>query len=258
MRVAAVDRASRSRDASASNAAANSTAGMASAATLGASTPSKRCVYSSTAASPRSRTSDRIATTAVSTPASSGESNAVRRASAASKPWADESSRRNSTIRALHRRCRGDRFEERLHSCPFELEGGGIDDQAGADRQDLFDHDQIVGPEGIAGAHEVDDCVRKPYQRREFHRAVEPDQIDVHALARKMLACRRDILGRHLEPRAALYRACVVERARGRDNHVTDSDAKIDGLIETLAAMLEQYVLARNAQVGRTVCHVRR
>src|SRR5208283_3160760 len=258
MRAAAVASASRSFVASASNAASSSAAGMASAATLGASTRSKREVYSITAASPRARTSARIAATVASMRPSSFGATAVRRASAASKPGAEESSRSNSSIGGLGRCRSSDGLEKWLHFFPLELERGRIDDQPRADRQDLFDRHQIVGPERIAGADKVDDCVREPDQRRQFHRTVEADQIDVHALVRKMLARRRNVLGRNPESRATLYRTGIVERTRSRDDHATVADAKIDRLIQTLATMFEQHVLARHAEVRGTICHIRR
>ena len=47
----------------------------------------------------------------------------------------------------------------------------------------------------LAGAHQVDDRVGEPGQRRELHRAVELDQIDVHALGGEVLARRLHVLG---------------------------------------------------------------
>ena len=49
-------------------------------------------------------------------------------------------------------------------------------------RHDLLDRDQIVGLQRVAGGHQVDDRVGQPHQRRQLHRAVELDQVDVHAL----------------------------------------------------------------------------
>src|SRR2546430_1379877 len=164
MRAAALASASRSETGKPSNAALHSNGFNSSAATLSLRTRSKRAVYSSTAASPRTRTSARIAPTAVSTAASSLVSYAVRRASAASKPGADESSRLVDASRiGLLRSGRGDRFEQRLHALALELEGSGVDDKPCADRQDLLDRDHVVGLERIAGADQVDDRIGKSH-----------------------------------------------------------------------------------------------
>src|ERR1043166_580581 len=144
MRAAALASASRSGAESASNAARHSEPGISSAAALGARTRSKRAVYSSTAASPRLRTSARIASTLAPSAASSFASNAVSSASAVAKPGADASRRlidsTGSGIGFLFRRG-FDRVEQRLQQRPLELERRRVDDQSCADRQDVFHHD---------------------------------------------------------------------------------------------------------------------
>src|SRR5258706_6479198 len=259
MRSAAITSASRSAWGKPSNADRHSIAESSSAATLPARTRSKRAVYSSTAASPRARTSARIALTVASTAASSLVSNAVNRFSAASKPAADESSRLGafSSI-GLLRRGSGDRFEQRLHAVALELERGRVDDEPCTDRQDLLDGDQIVGLEGVAGADQVDDGIGQTHQRRELHRSVEPDQIDVHALAGEVLARSRNVLSRNPEPRATLHRTRIVEAARCGNDQGAAADAKIDRLIQALAPVLEQHVLARHAEIGGAVFDVGR
>src|SRR2546422_4746566 len=100
---------------------------------------------------------------------SSSDSSAVRRASTASKPGAEESSRARSAMRLPGRRCGSDCLEQRLDFFALELERGGVDDQPRADRKNLFDGDQVVGLERIAGADQIDDRVREADQRRQLH-----------------------------------------------------------------------------------------
>ena len=53
--------------------------------------------------------------------------------------------------------------------------------------------------------NEVDDRVGEAGERRELHRAVQLDQVDVHALRREMLARRVHVFGRDADARAALH-----------------------------------------------------
>ena len=85
---------------------------------------------------------------------------------------------------------------------------------------------QIVGAQRVAAAHQVDDRIGEPGERRELHRAVELDEIDVHALRGEMLARRLHVLGRDLQPRALLHRAPVVEPRAHGDHHAAARDAR--------------------------------
>src|SRR5690606_37790803 len=66
--------------------------------------------------------------------------------------------------------------------------GGLIDDQARGNLGYVLDGHQVVGAQGAAGGDEIDDGVRQSDQRRELHRAVQLDDVDVHALGREVLA----------------------------------------------------------------------
>ena len=77
-------------------------------------------------------------------------------------------------------------------------------------------------------------------------------------LAAKCSRAVRDVLGRDAEARAALHRAGVVEAAPRRDHHAAAADAEVERLVEALAAVLEQHVLAGDAEVGGAVLHVGR
>ena len=109
---------------------------------------------------------------------------------------------------------RRERVEQRLHRAALQLERAGIDDQPRADRHDVLDGDEIVRLQRVAGGHEVDDRVGKADERRQLHRAVELDQVDVHAPSRRNARAPR---ARTWWRRGCARRAgpCRASRSRG-------------------------------------------
>ena len=138
----------------------------------------------------------------------------------ASKPGAAASRRRRSSGAFIGAsRARRPRASASISGCTtsrFSLSAAWIDDQPRADRHDVLDRDQVVGPQRVAGGHQVDDRVGQPDQRRELHRAVELDEVDVHALGREVLARGLHVLGRDADARAALHGAGPVVAALRR------------------------------------------
>ena len=130
--------------------------------------------------------------------------------------------------RLSHGRPRRSASIERRDRVALQLERRGVDDEAARDRHDLLDHAQPVGAQRVAGVDQVDDRVGEAHERRQLHRAVELDQVDVHALGGEVLARGADVLGRHAQARALLHRArrsrspraprppCGSARCRGR------------------------------------------
>ncbi len=88
----------------------------------------------------------------------------------------------------------------------LELERRLVDHQARADVHDALDFDQVVGLEGVAGGHQIDDGIGHAGQRRQLHGAVELDHVHVHALVGEELARDGGVLGGHLQARALLAR----------------------------------------------------
>src|SRR2546425_9482412 len=214
---------------------------------------SKRSVYSSTAASPLARTPARMAATSSSTFWSKVVSNAVSALRRASKSGSVVARR---VISGMRRRSLRELVEERLDGVAFELERRLIDDEAGADRSDLLYCAQTIGAQGVAAGNQIDDRVGETHERRELHRTVEPDQVDVHALRREVLARGLHVLGRHAQTRALAHRARIIEAFRNRDHHAARCDAEVERLVQPLAAVLEQHVLACDPQFGRAVLNV--
>src|SRR6266850_2732990 len=215
--------------------------------------PSKRSVYSSTAVSPLERTLARIAATSVSTLSSNVESNAVSALRRASKSGSAVERRAISGILSHGLR---ELVEERLEGVAPELERRLVDDEAGADRPDLLDCAQAVGTQRIAAGDQVDDRVGQTHERRELHRAVKPDQIDVHALRCEVLARGLHVLGGHTQTRALAHGERIVEAFGNCDHHAARCDAEVERLVQPLAAVLEQHVLPRDPEFGRPVLDV--
>ena len=117
---------------------------------------------------------------------------------------------------------------------------------------------RLLARKRIARADQVDDRIGETDQRRQFHRTVQLDQVDVHALGGEMLACDFHVLGRDAQTRALAHRVRVIETCRDRHRHPAARDIQIDRLIQTAAAVLEQHVLARHAEVRRAVFDVGR
>src|SRR5712672_2751133 len=247
MRTAACSSASRSPPFNPDRAFSSSRRGSSRSATRATLIRSKRSVYSSTAASPLVLTPARIAATSSSTFWSNVVSNAVSALRRASKSGSVVERRAISGMRSHGLR---KLVEERLEGVAPELERRLVDDEAGADRPDLLDRAQAVGAQRIAAGDQVDDRVGQTHERRELHRAVKPDQIDVHALRREVLARGLHVLGRHTQTRALAHGERVVEAFGNRDHHAARCDAEVERLVQPLAAVLEQHVLARDAEFG--------
>ena len=154
------------------------------------------------------------------------------------------------------RRC--ERVDHRLDQAALELERGLVDHQARTDVADVLDADQAVGLERAAGGDEIDDDVRQADQRGEFHRAVELDEVDVHALGREMVARRVDVLGGDADACALLHLPRVVVALTHGDHHAAARDLQVERLVQAVSAMLVQHVLAGDAEVGGSVLHVGR
>jgi hypothetical protein len=117
---------------------------------------------------------------------------------------------------------------------------------------------QIVGFQRAAGGHQIDDGVGETGQWRQFHRAVELDQVDMHALGGEVFAGDVDVLACHLQARTLAYGVCVVETGRDGDHHPAFGDLQVDRLVESVAAVFEQNVLAGDAEIGGAVLDVGR
>jgi hypothetical protein len=109
------------------------------------------------------------------------------------------------------------------------LERRLVDDEPRRDRHDLLDRDEVVLPQRVAGRHEVDDRVGQPDERRELHRAVQPDEVHVHALVGEVLARGGDVLGRDAQPRTLAHRRLVVEALLHRHHHAAGAMPRSTG-----------------------------
>src|SRR5690606_3666244 len=117
----------------------------------------------------------------------------------------------------------------------------------------------MVGLEGVAGGDEVDDGIGQTHQRSKLHRAVQLDQINVDALARKVLTSCTHILGGDAKAGALRHGSLVVEAFAYGDAHAATRNIEIDGLVKPTAVtggVLEEYVFACNTEVGGAILHI--
>src|SRR5574343_1199613 len=133
-------------------------------------------VYSITAASPRVFTSARMLATVRSMFSSAAASKASsvlswdrKSASLVDRRWMA------IVMLLLHRLGKG--VDDRLQGFALDLERGLVDHQAARNVHDVLDGDQLIGLQGTAGGHQIDDGIRQAGQRGQFHRAVELDQV---------------------------------------------------------------------------------
>ena len=114
----------------------------------------------------------------------------------------------------------------------------------------------MVGFECVAGGDQVHNRVGQTHQRCEFHAAIQLDEVDVNAFGGKKLPRYRHVLGGHLQARALLDGRGVVKIGTHRHADAAFGDVQVEGLVQAVAAMLQQGVLAGDAQVGTAVLHI--
>ena len=143
------------------------------------------------------------------------------------------------------------------NACGFEFQRGLVHHQARADVHDAFHLDQVIGFQGAAGGHQINDGVGHAGERREFHAAVELDQIHVHAFGGEEVAGNRHVLGGHAQTRPLLDGSGVVKALRHGHAHAATRDLQIQRLVQTCAAVLDERVQTGHAHVGAAVFHIR-
>src|SRR5574343_999201 len=214
-------------------------------------------VYSITAASPRVFTSARMLATVRSMFSSAAASRASKVVSWDRKSASTVDRRWMAIVMLfLHRPGKG--IDDRLQRFALDLERGLVDHQAARDVHDVLDRDQFVGLQRSSGRHQVDDGIRQTGQRRQFHRAVELDQVNMDALGGEMFARRLGVFGGHLQAVALAHGAGVIEAFGDGDHHPALGDLQVEWRVEPFAAMFDQHVLAGYAEVGGTVLDVGR
>ena len=178
-----------------------------------ASSPSKRFVYSSTAASPRSarrpgcRTRCSMASS-VSADQCSQRANALESALAkvarAGCPIGGYCTLMGSVAGSVRTASR--RLDDGRMRVLLELERGLVHHQARADVHDLSTSTRLLALRVPPVDTRSTISVGQAGQRRQLHRTVELDQVHVHALGGEVLARDVDVLGRHPQARALAHR----------------------------------------------------
>ncbi len=140
----------------------------------------------------------------------------------------------------------------------FQFQRGLVHHQTRRDVGDMFNGLEIIGFQRPAAAHQIDDRVRQPHQRRQLHRAIQLDQVHMHAFCGEVRPGGLHIFGRHAQPRTLAHRRFVIEIVAHRHHHPAPRNVQVQRLIQPGAAVLVQHILARHADVRRAVLHVGR
>ena len=78
----------------------------------------------------------------------------------------------------------------------------------------------------------------------------------MHAFGGKELAGNTDIFGSHRQARTLAHGAGVVESGGRCDADTALGNLQIQGLVQTLAAVLNQVVFAGNTQISTAILHI--
>src|SRR5690606_14356746 len=110
-----------------------------------------------------------------------------------------------------------------------------------------------------ARGHQVDDGVGQAHQRGQLHRAVELDDVHVHALGGEVLARGAHVFGGDAQARTLVHGGLVIEAFGGGHAEAAAGDVQVGGLVQAarvLRHVLVQHILAGDAEVGRAVLDV--
>lgn len=149
----------------------------------------------------------------------------------------------------LDRRVQG--VDQRLDTRMLHLHRSLVHDQTRTDGGDQLLWLQTVGAQGVAGVDHVDDLVGEPHQRGQLHGAVQLDDVDLAALLGVVTLGDIDELGSHAQTPLGLRRADLAG-----SHQLAVGNLQIERLVQALAAVLHQHVLASDAEVSRTMFDV--
>src|SRR5579875_372441 len=238
--VAASSSAARTRPSSAASARSHAS-GSTRSGSAGRPLRSSWEVYWRKARSPPRRTASRISATRPATSARAGAS-ARRRATKAGASSALASSSRSQ---------RTDALQEGVDRPRLEPVGDWVCDQTRAADGDLLAYHQPVLLQRAAAGGEIDDRLRQPRERRQLHGSLDLDDLHLAAGVEEMLRGDPRVLGRdahHPEPPQRLGYAILARRAR--EHHRAAPVAEVQQLVDLAIRLLQQDVLAGDADVG--------
>src|SRR3954454_11478755 len=212
------------------------------------STRSNLRVYSTTAASPRTRTSAMMSATTRSTFSSASRLRPRNVAKSLSKPGAAASSLSGTAHLT-------EAVDPAADPLRLGLERGAVDDEARGDVGDVLDLDQAVVTQRAAAVDKVDDAMAEPERGRQLHRARELDALRLHAARGEVAARDLRILGgnAHVAPAPRI----VAARHLGGlcDRQPALADAEVDRRVDLGVVELHQHVGAGDAEMGGTERH---
>ncbi len=132
-----------------------------------------------------------------------------------------------------------------------QLVGDPVGDEARRALDDLLAHLEVVLLQGAAGGDEVDDAVGEADQRRQLDRALDLDHLDLAAGRLEVALGDARVLGRDPHhPEAPLGLAQALVAPAPGEHHAAAAEAEVEQLVDDAVGLLEQDVLAGDADVG--------
>ena len=129
--------------------------------------------------------------------------------------------------------------------------GDAVGDEAGGALEDLLAHLEVVLFQGAAGGDQVDDAVGEADQRRQLDRALDLDHFDLAAGPLEVALGDARVLGRDPHhPQAPLGLPQPLVALAPGEHHATAAEAEVEQLVDDAVGLLEQHVLAGDADVG--------
>ena len=146
---------------------------------------------------------------------------------------------------------------QRVHLAGAQLVGHAVGDQAGRAAGDLLAHLELVLGQRPPGVDEVHDPVGEPDDRRQLDRPLDLDHLGLATRLLEVALRRARVLGRdpHRAQAALRLAEALVALAAG-EHHPAGPVAQVEKLVDGAVALLEQHVLAGDAEIGGAGLHV--
>src|SRR3989475_2696521 len=144
-------------------------------------------------------------------------------------------------------------LDHRLNRFRAGAQAHPVHDQAGGGAKDLRHLDQMVGRQGAAGHHQVEDAVGESHLRRQLDRAAHLDDLNRSPLVPEVSFGDAGILRR--DPDGAQRLPAPGPGLGKRHPPPTGSEPEIDQLVY-VPALLQQHILAGDPEVRGPMLHI--
>ena len=127
----------------------------------------------------------------------------------------------------------------------LHFHGRLVDHQPRADVGDMRQRYQAIGLQRVAGIHDIDNQVGQTDQRRQFHGAVQLDDLDLLAPVGVVAARALHVLGGNAQA------PLIGDRILRTGNHQPAfRDTEIQRFVQAVGVMLHQHIISGNAHIG--------